>query len=47
MKECMINNELTLHIQPAENKDLTIVQFIDKQGTIGVKVFGLNTRMYL
>lgn len=47
MRECMANNELSLHVRRAEDGETTLVQFIDKRGTIGVKYFHNGNRWYL
>jgi len=47
MRECLINSELTLHIVDMGAESVTVIQFVDKQGTIGVKCFFNGTRRYL
>lgn len=47
MKECMINNELTLRIVDLGTVPAALIQFIDKRGTIGVKIYNGSSRWYL
>lgn len=47
MEECIINSELTLHIVDTGAEPVTLLQFVNKQGTIGIKYFFNGTRRYL
>jgi len=47
MRECIINSELSLHIVEMGAEPVTLVQFINKQGSIGIKYFYNGVRWYL
>lgn len=47
MRDCIMNNELTLHVVDTYDEPVALVQFINKQGTIGVKYFYDGCRWYL